>query len=115
MILFALALATQPMLHPIDAAAEGLFAVIEDDVNPDTRLIRIDTVGCTSEIVAEGRRWTVDWNAVEQVGMGDPSFVYIGAPVKIAIITDAEKRENLKRIAEMAEAMALLNAECRAR
>lgn len=98
----------------VDAAARGLWAVIEDDANPDDPLRSVKTRGCVTTIRATRRRWRVDWRTARGVGLGDASFVYVDAlPAPFAIVTDPGKGANGSKIAALSEAMSALMDECR--
>ena len=82
-----------PPADPIAAAANGLIAQIEDDVNPggDSMLVSITTANCQSVLVGTTRQWTIDWHKAQMVAPGD-TFVFIDVPpVRLAIVGDASK------------------------
>lgn len=98
---------------PIAKAFAGLRAVIEDDINPDTKIISMKTTGCQTHVVAKARQWTIDWSKAEAVALED-TFVYVVAPpVKFAIVGDASKPDQAAKLRALAVAMREMAERCR--
>jgi hypothetical protein len=118
---------------PIAAAASGLIAQIEDDVNPggDLQLVSMKSDGCKTVITgalaapssdpatgpatgipANTRTWTIDWAVPGSVAPGD-TFVFIDvAPVKIAIVGDASKPDQAAKLSALFGAMFETQLDC---
>ncbi len=99
---------------PIAVAFDGLSpVVVEDDLGrSELPLKAIVTKGCTTELIAETRRWTLRWPDIEQVGPGD-TFVFVaGKGVKLAIVGDASKPDQAKKLGMLAAAMMAMRERC---
>ena len=105
-LLLALALASPaPPADPIAAAFASGLAVIEDDVNPDSRVTSVRTSGCETRIVTIDRSYVVDWRTAEGVAMVD-TFVHVSAPpAKFAVVIDAEGEAGQARLRALATAL----------
>ncbi len=114
---------------PIAAAASGLTAQIEDDVNPggDMQLVSMKSDGCktvitgvlppasndpAANVTANTRTWTIDWAVPGSVAPGD-TFIFIDvAPVKIAIVGDASKPDQAAKLSALFAAMFETQLDC---
>ena len=100
LILFLLAIAAEPQ-DTMAATIVGLYAVVEEDDQPDRRLLALRTSGCTTRVTAEGRSWTVDWRKADAVALED-TFVFVSAPpVKLAIVGDASKPDQAAKLSAL--------------
>ncbi len=100
---------------PIAAAADGLNAQIEDDVNPgdDSRLVSMKTAGCETLLIGTTRQWTIDWRKTQMVAPGD-TFVFIDVPpVKLAIVGDVSIPDQAAKMGAMLNAMLDTAAQCK--
>ena len=105
------ALATAPA-GPIATATRGLVAVVEEDGQADVRLRAVRTRGCRTEIVGASRRWTIDWRRPASVALED-TFVFIDAPpVRIAIVADAPRPDQARRLRALDAAMRGVAMRC---
>ncbi len=98
---------------PISAAIKGLVAQIEDDQGPgDPRLVRAKTNECITQLVGKKRSWQIDWRTVTALGSGD-TFIYVHAPdLKIAIVGQAWKPKQARKLAELLAAMQAVQEPC---
>jgi hypothetical protein len=104
--------------QPIDAAALGLNAVIEDDLasDGDHKLLGFRTKGCRTTITAKGRRWKIDWRRTDQAGFAD-NFIFISAPpsIKLAIVGDASIPDQAARLEALNDAIQAKIIQCSAK
>ena len=111
--LLLLAAAASP--DPIAAAFASGLAVIEDDVNADSRVMSVATRGCETRIVTADRTYTVDWRTAEGVAMAD-TFVHVSAPpAKFAVLIDAEGEAGQARLRALATALGDKAKSCNAK
>lgn len=114
MLFAALALAAaDPAADPLKASFAGWHTEVEDDLGDgDSRITDVATRGCTTTIIGEKGRWTVDWRTVRTVALEDV-FVFIEAPgVKLAVVADVKSEADLPKLREMWTAMKALAARC---
>jgi hypothetical protein len=98
---------------PVAAASRGLNAVIEDDINPDTKLLSMKTTRCKTRVVAVAREWTIDWARAKAIALED-SFVYVLAPpVKFAIVADMNKPDQAAKLRMLTRAMQVMAYYCK--
>jgi hypothetical protein len=98
---------------PVAAASRGLNAVIEDDVNPDTKLLSMKTTGCKTRVVAAAREWTIDWARAKAVTLEDTFVHVVAPPVKFAIVGDASKLDQAAKLRMLTRAMNVMAYYCK--
>jgi hypothetical protein len=107
-------LAATPAAPTIDSAFKGMIAQVEDDVGngPDRRLKAIRTTGCKSTLQAKGKSWTIDWSGAEAVAL-EENFIFLKVPpAQLAIVGDARKPAQRKKLRVLYRAMAAKAGEC---
>ncbi len=99
---------------PIARAAAGLKAEVEDDLSgPDEPLDRVVTKGCTTELIGKTHRWTLNWRVIATVEPGD-TFVFVeGKDVKLAIVGDAGKPDQARKLSMLVAAMKAMQERCK--
>jgi hypothetical protein len=98
----------------IDSAAKGLKIQVEDDLtfDGDHWLTKVKSKPCVTTLIAKKRSWTLDWRTIHTVGPGD-SFLYLeGAGVKMALVVDAGKPAQVKKLQKLLLAMWNEQARC---
>ena len=105
-VLLALLAPALPAADAIGRAAQGLSpAVVEEDGQPDRRLLSLPTTDFVMQMVADGRSYRIDWRAVDQVALED-TFVYVAAgTLRIAIVGDASRPDQARRLHDLSAAM----------
>lgn len=88
--------------------------VVEEDGQPDRRLISLTTADCTTQVAAEGRSYRIDWRAADTIALED-TFVYVSAgATRIAIVADASRPDQARRLHALSIAMRSMAGSCAA-
>lgn len=103
-------------VDPVGDAATGLVAEVEDDLSDkDAMLMRVETKACITTLHAATHRWTLDWRTIERVIPGD-TFVFVAGPdVKLAIVGDASKPDQARKLSALLMAMRAMQGRCNKR
>ncbi|MGL5838530.1 MAG: hypothetical protein ACRCY3_08535 [Sphingorhabdus sp.] len=99
---------------PIAVAIKGLNPIeIEDDVGKaDAPVKAIVTKGCKTAFKTGKGTIIVNWSRIEQLGPAD-TFVFVKAPgVQFALIGDASRPDQAKKLANVHAAMLAMAQRC---
>lgn len=112
MLLLALALQAASV-DPVATAAKGLKpAEIEDDNGPDMPFLTAASAGCAVTVRGRDKTFELDMTKTEGVARED-TFVFVAAGgVKLAIVGDASKPDQDKKLTALAQAVIAVANRC---